>query len=191
MNGNWQQLPVIFLENAISMLMRSTGAWRARRDLEAMRQGCFASRREAFRCGWHEVTVSVLGAKVPDALAPGKNSATSSAVSGKGRAGQGPGYPSYVPMNMDEGHIVCNVDTEYVDSDAEDGNVSAEVNATRSKDKIAKVIKSAGKTLVLGAKAAASASASAAISVASSVRRSTRVDEAKPCTYVEVSIEDR
>ena len=56
-------LPALFMENFTSALVRSINAWNMRYELERKRQGRFRSLKEAIQHGWHSVNVTVHAAR--------------------------------------------------------------------------------------------------------------------------------
>ena len=58
------QIPVLFFENFAESLKHSLEAWRTRRELEMKRQGFFTNSAEAHSNGWHEISVSVIEARL-------------------------------------------------------------------------------------------------------------------------------
>lgn len=54
-----------FLDECLRTLSVTKSAWIARRKFEKIRQGHFTSLGEALKNGWHQVTISVLEAKIP------------------------------------------------------------------------------------------------------------------------------
>ena len=57
---------IAFLEETRKAITDSRSAWAARRDLEIIRQGHFTSLSDGLKQGWHQITISVIEAKIPD-----------------------------------------------------------------------------------------------------------------------------
>jgi len=57
-------IPLKFLENFKSSIIRSKEAWKCRYDIERIRQGRFTSKEEAFTYNWREIKVQVIESKI-------------------------------------------------------------------------------------------------------------------------------
>lgn len=70
------KLPILLLDNISERLLRSIMAWKARGEMERMRQGQFTNEEEAFRNGWHVLKCTVLGTRFATSRGSDSNSRT-------------------------------------------------------------------------------------------------------------------
>jgi len=57
-------IPLKFIDNLILAINKSIISWQQRLNLEKMRQGLFQDTNEANKYGWHELRITVHGAKL-------------------------------------------------------------------------------------------------------------------------------